>query len=98
MEDDKTDNEDRRTESDLVKTPIGLAYSDLQKAEALASNVESQFQPVPVPPAVVETVRVAMQSFALTQTSEPQITTPAEVSKAIRELMVGKAPGPELSP
>ena len=80
-----------------LQAPGGLANSDLEKAEALASNLESQFQPVPVPPAqaaAVETVREFMQSFALSPTSEPQLTTLAEVSKAVRELKVGKAPGP----
>ena len=75
----------------------GLAHSKLEKAEALASNLESQFQPVPVPPAqatAVETIREFLQSFALSPTSEPQLTTLAEVFKAVRELKVGKASGP----
>ena len=49
-----------------LQAPGGLANSDLKKADALASNLESQFQPVPVPPvqaAAVETVREFMQSF-----------------------------------
>ena len=41
-----------------------LAHSDLEKAEALVRNLESQFQPVPFPPAqaaTVETVREFIQ-------------------------------------
>ena len=51
-----------------LQAPCGLAHSDLEKAEALASNLQSQFQPVPVLPAqavAVETVWVFMQSFSL---------------------------------
>ena len=73
-----------------------MAHSDLEKAEALVRNLESQFQPVPVPPAqaaAVETVREFMQSFAFAPTSEPQLTTLAEVSKTIKELKVINAPG-----
>ena len=80
-----------------LHAPGGLAHSDLEKAEDLASTLESQFQPVPVLPAqaaAVETIREFMQSFVLAPTSEPQLTTLAEVSKAIRELKVDKAPGP----
>ena len=52
---------------------------------------------MPVPPAqaaAFETVREFMQSFALAPTSEPQLTTLLEVSNAVQELKVGKAPGP----
>ena len=79
-----------------LQTLGGLAHSDLKKDEAVASNLDSQFQPAPVTAqaAVVETVWEFMQSFALSLTSEPQLTTLAEGSKAVRELKVGKAPGP----
>ena len=80
-----------------LQAPGGSAHSDLEKTKALASNLESQFQPVPIPPAQApdaETVREFMQSFSLAPTSEPQLTTLAEVSKTIRELKVVKAPGP----
>ena len=35
-----------------------------------------------------------MESFALAPASEPLLTNPTDVSKAIAELKVGKAPGP----
>jgi hypothetical protein len=63
----------------------------------MADNLESQFQPVPVPPMQmdhVEQVREAMESFSLAPASECLVTNPTEVSKAIAELKVGKAPGP----
>ena len=77
--------------------PGGLANSDSQKAEALADNLESQFQPVPVPPIQfdhVERVTEAMETFALAKASESLLTNPTEFSKAIAELKVGKATGP----
>ena len=49
---------------------------------------------LPAQAATVETVREFVQSFALAPTSEPQLTTMAEISKAVRELNVGKALGP----
>ena len=64
------------------EAPDGLTYSDLEKAETLASNLESQAQPLLVPPAqaaAVDSVREAMQSFALAPTSEPQVTTPTSL-------------------
>ena len=75
----------------------GLAYSFSEKAEALADNLESQLKPVPVSSMQmgnVEGVREAMESFALALTSEPLLTNTTEISKAIAELKVGKAPGP----
>ena len=70
---------------------------DSKKAETLADNLESQFQPVPVLPMQMDhvgRVREAMESFALAPVSEPLLTNPTEVSKAIAEVKVGKAPGP----
>ena len=45
-------------------TPGGIAISDSEKAEALADNLEAQFQPVTDPsvPAVIEMVDVALRS------------------------------------
>ena len=64
-----------------LQVPGGLANSE--KAEALADNLESQFQPVPVLPMQmdhVERVREAIESFALAPASEPLLTNPTEVS------------------
>jgi hypothetical protein len=50
-----------------LQVPSGLACSDSEKAEALADNLESQFQPVLVPPLQmddVEQIKEVMQSFA----------------------------------
>jgi len=46
-------------------TPGGIALSDSEKAEALADNLDAQFQPVTDPsvPAVIETVDVALRSY-----------------------------------
>jgi hypothetical protein len=46
----------------LLQVPGGLALSDSEKAEALASSFEAEFQPVVEPshPAVIETFDGAM--------------------------------------
>jgi len=77
-------------------TPGGIALSDSEKAEALADNLEAQFQPETDPsvPAVIETVDVALGSYFLSPVGEPQLTTHDEVHEAIRGLKVSKAPGP----
>ena len=84
------------TPSPPLVTPGGLALSDSEKAEALADNLEAQFQPVTVPsvPAVIEMVDVALRSYFISPASEPQLTTPDEVHAAIRCLKVSKAPSP----
>ena len=75
--------------------PRGIAVSNSGNAEALADNLEAQFQAVKDPsvPAVIETVHVALRSYFLSPASEPQLTTPDEVHEAIRGLKVSKAPG-----
>jgi hypothetical protein len=40
-----------------LQVPGGLAYSDPEKAEALANNLESQFHPLPVPPMLMDHVQ-----------------------------------------
>ena len=47
--------------------------SDSEKAEALADNLETQFQPMtdPSAPAVIEMVDVALRSYLLSPASEP---------------------------
>jgi hypothetical protein len=69
------------TPSSPLVTPGGIALSDSEKAEALADNLETQFQPVTDPsvPAVIEMVDVALRSYFLTPASEPKLTTPDEV-------------------
>jgi hypothetical protein len=77
-------------------TPGVIAHSDSEKAEALADNLETQFQPVTDPsvPADIETVNVGLKSYFMVAASEPKLTNPEEVQEAIRGLRVGKAPGP----
>jgi hypothetical protein len=76
--------------------PGGIALSDSEKAEALADTLETQFQSVADPsvPAVIEMVDVALKSYIQMPASEPKLTNPDEVYKAIKGLKVGKAPGP----
>ena len=95
MEDDQAVDESSYSIPPLV-TPGGLALSDSEKAEALADNLEAQFQPVTVPsvPAVIEMLDVALRSYFISPASETQLTTPDEVHAAIRGLKVSKAPGP----
>ena len=78
MEDDKTVMRIPDPNPPL-QVPGGLANSDSEKAEALADNLESQFQPVPVLPMQmdhVERVREAMESFSLARASESSSDKP----------------------
>jgi hypothetical protein len=61
-------------------TPGGTAFSDLQKAEALADSLEPQFQPVndSSDPAVIEKVAKALQAYSYAPASEPKLTDPIE--------------------
>ena len=73
-----------------LQVPGDLVYSDSEKAEALADNLDSQFQLVPAPVMQMdkaERVRDTMGSFALTLASELLLTNP----KATAEIKVGKA-------
>ena len=45
-------------------------------------------------PAVMEKVDVMLRSYLINPASEPNLTNPDEVQEAIRDLKVGKAPGP----
>jgi len=76
------------TPSPSLVTPVGIALSDSEKAEALADNLEIQFQPVtdPSPAAVIEMVDVAQMSYFMTPASEPKLTTPEAVQEAMRGL------------
>jgi hypothetical protein len=84
------------TPSPPLVTPGGIALSDPEKAEALADNLETQFQPVTDPsvPAVIEAVNAGLGSYFMAPASEPKLTNPEEVQEAIRGLRVSKAPGP----
>ena len=95
VEDDQAGDERSYSISPLV-TPREIALSDSEKAEALADNLESQFQPVTDPSvtAVIETVDVALRSYFLSPASELQLTNPDEVHEAIRGLKFSKALGP----
>ena len=67
MEDDKTDNEERISES-APASSRWFGSLDLEKAKALASNLECQFQQLQFPPAQAasaETVREFVESLAL---------------------------------
>ena len=65
MEDDQAGDESSYSISPPQVTPGGIALSDSEKAEALADNMEAQFQPVTDPsvPAVIETVDVALRGL-----------------------------------
>jgi hypothetical protein len=73
VEDDKAIDESSHSISPLV-TPKGIALSDSEKPEALADNLEAQFQPVTEPSvqAVIEKVEVALRSYLMTLASEPK--------------------------
>jgi len=96
VEDDQTVNESSYSISFPLVTPVGIAISDSEKAEALADSLKTEFQTVSDPsvPAFIEMVHVALGSYFLTPASEPNLTNPDEVHEAIRDLKVGKAPGP----
>ena len=73
-----------------------IALSDFEKAESLAENLETPFQPVndPSVPGVAEMVEVAFWSHLLSAASGLQLTTPDKVHEAFRGLKFSKAPGP----
>ena len=83
------------TPSPPLVTPRGIALSYSEKAEALADNLETHFQPVTDPsvPAVIEIVDVRLRSYFMAPASEPNLTNPEEVQDAIRGLKVSEAPG-----
>ena len=79
--------------------PGGIAHSDSEKAEALADNLETQFQPVIDPsfPAVIEMVDVALRSYFMTPEDEPKLTNTG-YSRNQQGLKVNKAPGSNAIP
>jgi hypothetical protein len=74
------------TPSPPLFTPGGTALSDPEKAEALASGLGSQIQPVsdPSDPAVIEKVTEALQAYSYALASEPNLTNHMDVHNAIR--------------
>ena len=80
VEDDQAGDESSYSVSPLV-TPGGIALSDSEKAEALADNLETQFQPVTDPsvPVVIEMVDEELRSYFMAPVSEPKLTNPEEV-------------------
>ena len=93
MEDDQAGDEISYSIS-LPWSQQGESLSDSEKAEALADNLETQFQPVTdrTVPAVIVMVDVALRSYFLSLASEPQLTTPHEVHEAIKGLKLSKVP------
>ena len=85
------------TPSPPLVTPGGFAVSHSKNAEALADNLETQLQPVIDPSflAFIEMVDVALRSYFLSPSSEPQLSTPDEVLEAIMGLKISKAPVPK---
>jgi hypothetical protein len=66
------------TPTSPLVTPGGFALSDSEKAEALADNLETQFQPVNDPSVapVIEMVDVALRSYFMTTASGPKFNQP----------------------
>ena len=85
MEDDEAGDEIPTPSPPLV-TQGELALSDSEKVEALADNLEAQFQPVndPSDQAFIETVSEALEAYSYAPASEPKLTNLAEVQDAIR--------------
>ena len=79
---------------------MGNTLSDSEKGEALADNMGAQFQPMTDPsvPADIEKFDVALRSYLMTPTSEPNLNNPVEVQEAIRGLKVGKDLDPNGTP
>ena len=95
VEDDKTGHEDPTSQPALASSRW-FGCSDSENAKALTDNLQSQFQHVPVPPLQmdnVERITEVMQSFALAPASQPLLTSPTEVSKAITKLKTSKTLG-----
>ena len=99
VEDDQARDESSYAVSPPVH-PGGIAVSDSEKAETLADNLETQFQPVTDPsvPAVIQMVDLGLRSYLIAPASEPKLTKPEGVQEAIRDLKVSKAPSPNCIP
>jgi hypothetical protein len=95
VDDDQAGDERSFSVYPLV-TPGGIALSDSEKPEAIADNLESQFQPVTdlSNPAVIEKDKMGLRSYFMVPACEPKLTKPDEDQEAIRGLKVSKAPSP----
>ena len=76
------------TPSPPLVTPGTFALSNSEKAETLADDLETQFQPANdlLVAGVIEMVDVALRSYFLSPAREPQLTAPDDVHAAIRYL------------
>ena len=82
------------TPSPSLVTPMGIAHSVSEKAEALADKLETQFQPVTDPsvPEIFELVDLGLRSYLMATASEPKLANAEEVQVAIRCLKFSKTP------
>jgi len=94
VKDDQTSDESSYSISTLAA--VGVPLSDPEKPEALADNLEAQFQPVTDSsvPAVIETVDLALKTYFIRSAGEPHLITPDEVHEGIWGPKVSKAPCP----
>jgi hypothetical protein len=76
--------------------PGGLAFSDSEKAEALADSLEAEFQPVndQPSPAVIEAVDEVIRAYKYAPASESKLVRPSKVQEGIKKFKDDKAPGP----
>jgi hypothetical protein len=81
------------TPSPPLVTPGGIALSDSEKAETLADNLETHFQPVtdPSAPAFLEMVEVALRSYFLTPPPPGAATSPKRLKK-VADLQFSNVP------
>jgi hypothetical protein len=94
MEDDQTDGESSYSISPWF--PGGVSLSRTQRKPKPWPIVWRLFQLTTIPSVleVTEMVDMALRSYFLIPASEPKLTNPDEVLKAISGLKVGRAPGP----
>lgn len=87
----------RKTEPKMrnLKTPSGTAFSDLEKAEAIAASLEEQFKPNPAANTECENLVYSRlrQYIEEKPYSVPHQITPEDIISDIRKLKNNKAPG-----
>jgi hypothetical protein len=91
MEDDRDGDVNSHSLAPL-QVSGGQALSDSEKAQALADNLETHFQPVddPSEPTVIEMVNEAMRAREYTPTSEPKLTIPSDVLRPSGDLSLAR--------